>query len=562
MPSIADIEFHVRSYRSALKSNLEITINSLTNPHNRLGSILHPQAENPEVVDFSALVYSLLRLPPEIDQLSLVVMGQNLDVFAQHGFPHIRHWTKSTATSRRRTNFISLKDGICASVIGSISDVDDLVNNLIAYQVEWNKFHLLLTSKFKNIAAFRRALSKNELASAINASPEDWANFVSALGPEASARLTHIYRHLHNFRIRLLAGSWIDYTKTVQRWWKNIASTISQLPARSAVHMSHSSLYFVSSNQHSLLNLFTGFPLKMRARLIANIKADRPELYQLWQQIQSGNSPLPESDFLFYISQFYRHDPQFKTALSTLQKQLGIITIPSSHFLDVNVQIFPLKNLVKSKYLCSQLTISDKNKLARSSAYILNIDYPLGFAAYHILNEILENVRELKGVYILGKAAVLNSELGDIEIPKVVFDEHTQNTYLFNNCFNSFFPFANNQGSVLTNQKAVSVLSAFLENDDLFKKYFDNNLTIIEMESGPYLSAVCEATYDQRFPQNTIVDLHQAPFDIGIINYTSDTPYSKAKNLGTGSLRLNGAEPVYLGTLTILQRIINQETKR
>ncbi|HEX8923980.1 MAG TPA: hypothetical protein VF828_04580, partial [Patescibacteria group bacterium] len=70
---------------------------------------------------------------------------------------------------------------------------------------------------------------------------------------------------------------------------------------------------------------------------------------------------------------------------------------------------------------------------------------------------------------------------------------------------------------------------------------------------------ITEATYDQQTPRNTIVDLNSAPFDIGIINYTSDTPYSKAKNLGSSHLTLNGVEPVYLGSLAILQRIIDLE---
>ena len=94
------------------------------------------------------------------------------------------------------------------------------------------------------------------------------------------------------------------------------------------------------------------------------------------------------------------------------------------------------------------------------------------------------------------------------------------------------------------------------------KKYLENDLTVIEMESGPYLSAVTEATFDQQLPRDTIIDLNQAPLDIGIINYTSDTPYSLAKNLGAGSLELNGLEPVYLGSLTVLQRIINLEESR
>jgi hypothetical protein len=190
---------------------------------------------------------------------------------------------------------------------------------------------------------------------------------------------------------------------------------------------------------------------------------------------------------------------------------------------------------------------------------IFNIDYPLGFAAYHILNEVLENVASVKGVYVLGKAAVLNSEIGDIEVSRVVFDEHTQNTYMFKNCFNSFFPFVNNQGSILTNQKAVSVLGTFLENDALLKKYSENNLTCVEMESGPYLSAITEATYDQQLPRNSIVDLNSAPLDIGIINYTSDNPYSLNRTLGDGFLGLSGLESVYLGSLAILQRIINLE---
>jgi hypothetical protein len=42
-------------------------------------------------------------------------------------------------------------------------------------------------------------------------------------------------------------------------------------------------------------------------------------------------------------------------------------------------------------------------------------------------------------------------------------------------------------------------------------------------------------------------------------SYTSDTPYSRAKNLGAGALNLAGIEPVYLGSLAILQRIINLE---
>lgn len=560
MPAtINDIELHVKSYRSALKSNLEITINSLSNPHIRMESILHPHADNPAILDFSALLYSLLRLPDTIDRVSLVIMGQNPRVFATHGFPHITTWTQTSSPARRRTHFVDTAKGIDAAIIGSISDVDDLINLLIAFQVEWNKFHLALRI-YPGYKALQSAIESQKILTDLNISADDWTKFIKALGPHSSYRLKHLYEKMVDIRVRLLAGSWIDYTKTVQRWWKNAASTVSSLPH--PLHLSKSRIYFVSSNTHSLLNLFTGFPHKTKPALLKNLDRDYPKLHDLWQQIKSGNHSLPEPDFLFYLSKFFLTRPEFQQELVKLQQKLGIISIPSTHNLDVNVQIFPLKNIVRSRHLSPQIKIKNPKKISRSDALIFNIDYPLGFAAYHIFNEMLENVDRIEAIYILGKAAVLNSELGDIEIPKVVFDEHTQNTYMFDNCFNTFFPFPNHQGSILTNQKAVSVLSAFLENEALFKKYFDNNLTVIEMESGPYLSAVCEATFDQQFPRHSIVDLHSAPFDIGIINYTSDTPYSKAKNLGTGALELNGAEPVYLGTLSILQRIIDLEEQK
>jgi len=235
------------------------------------------------------------------------------------------------------------------------------------------------------------------------------------------------------------------------------------------------------------------------------------------------------------------------------------LNIPSAHYLNINTQIFPLKNIVKSKYLDSRIRLKKPKKLSKSNAIIFNIDYPLGFAAFHILEEILSNVNQVKGVYITGKAAALNSQIGDIQIPRLVFDEHTQNSYMFTNCFNKFFPYTSQNASILTGQKAVSVLGTYLENQDLIDKYSQNDLTVVEMESGPYLSAITEATYDNRVPKGTIVDLNNAPLDIGIINYTSDTPYSQTKNLGHLGLNLKGVEPVYLSSLAILQRIINLE---
>lgn len=548
MSSINSIDLHLRTYRSALKSNLEITLHSLTSSYLKIDSILHPFATDPTRLDPSALVYSLLRLPKDVDRSKTIVMGQNPQVFIDNGFSDVTKWKKSTVTARRRTRFFNSKTAILASFLSSISDIDDIVNLLLAYQIEWNKFHQIAISAYPHYSEFKNAFIKNsepvEELKLLQLSPEDWQNIKTSLGKNWRLRLKRIYHHPQNLRLRLLAGSWIDYAKTTQAWWKNITSSLSP-----SLDISRQKIYFVSSNSHSLLNLVTGFSLQSEKTLLKLSPDNYPEL-----------SPyIHKNDYLYYLSKYLIKDKKYQEAWQKIQNRLGIITIPSSTRLNLTTQIFPLKNFLKSTNLDPRLKISKPSKIASSDALIFNIDYPLGFAAYHILSELLENISAIKGVYVLGKAAVLNSEIGDLEIPRLTFDEHTQNSYVYRNCFNTFFPYTNTQGSILTEQKSVTVLGTFLENGALLKKYSENNLTIIEMETGPFLSAITEATHDQQTPRGTMIDLNSAPFDIGIINYTSDTPYSKAKNLGAGSLNLAGIEPVYLGSLAILQRIINLE---
>jgi len=73
--------------------------------------------------------------------------------------------------------------------------------------------------------------------------------------------------------------------------------------------------------------------------------------------------------------------------------------------------------------------------LRSSQAVIVNIDYPLGLAAYNILREVGETAAELRGVYILGKAATLNADVGDVMISSVVHDEHSGLHYWLDNAF-------------------------------------------------------------------------------------------------------------------------------
>jgi hypothetical protein len=82
------------------------------------------------------------------------------------------------------------------------------------------------------------------------------------------------------------------------------------------------------------------------------------------------------------------------------------------------------------------------------------------------------------------------------------------------------------------------------------------------MEAGPYLSAVSEMVRPRRHPNNEIVNLYTAPFDIGLLHYASDTPLGKGRNLGAGSLSYFGMDPTYATSLAIVRRILQQEIRR
>lgn len=530
------ISLHLRTYRSALKSTHEITIKSLETTHINMHSTLHPHAGNPEQIDVPALAYALLRLPEITDNVDKVILGQNQSLFLNiQEDPN--SWQPVSAPARRRRIYHNPINHSLCCFIGSISDIDDITTTLTAYQIEWNKLHFLLQQK-----TIDQILPASELQ-----------NLYKALGSNYQARLDLIKTKVQSLRLRLLASSWVDYAKTTQSWWKHLAKTVSD-----TLHISHQTIYFVSSNSHSLLNLITTVPLKEEIQISKYLEVEKPNLYNLYQKIKSKEHSLPLPDFLYYASKFLPKDRLFNLQQQE-ESRLGIIQVDSPEQLFLTTQLISVKSLSKAN-LDPELKIKNPTQLANSNALIFNIQYPLGFLAYHILNETLENVARIKGVYVMGKAAVLNGQLGDIQVPRLVFDEHTQNSYLFHNCFNHDFPFVNNQGSILTNQKAVTVLGTFLQNPELLEQYSENNLTVLEMESGPYLSAIAEATYQERLPQNTIVDLNQAPFDIGIINYTSDNPYSQNSNLGAQpSLDLAGVEPTYLASRAILQRILDLE---
>jgi hypothetical protein len=163
-------------------------------------------------------------------------------------------------------------------------------------------------------------------------------------------------------------------------------------------------------------------------------------------------------------------------------------------------------------------------------------------------------------VYVLGKAATLNADVGDVMIPNVVYNEHSGNTYWLDNCFSANDVQPNLvYGSALDNQRAVTVRGTFLQNRDYLDFYYQGRYTVVEMEAGPYLDACYEIGQSERYPVNESVNMAQVNFDLGIVHYASDTPYTQARTLGARGLSYRGMDSTYASAIAVARRILQRE---
>lgn len=557
-----EIDLYLRTIYSLLRSSNEVHIRTLEEVHAGMNSSLHTKSRE-DSPDISALLYALLRLPEIIFHVKKVILGQSAANFASYGCGDVETWQDVSAKARRRRCFYDGNQTL-ACYIASRSDIDDVVPALTAIQIEWNKLHFLLNTLPEGLlleATPANPQSFQRLARYLRIKEEELARLFTVLGDNFFTYMSIIASETSDLTVQLVSGSLNDYRKATEGWWTNIETHVPIVTKRP--------IYFVSSNTHSLANLLTGFSLTKREELLSFIQEDDPALQVAWEEMQLDANNASQENFFYYAMRSYlTAHPKNSLALEQLafENEHGIKRLSSVHSFDVEASVMELAKLDPNTIDPRLVPEDDRAQLAfleKSDAIILNIDYPLGFAAYNLLTKIAENSSNILGIYIMGKAASLNGIRGDVILPNVVYDEHSRNTYLFNNTFTAADIAPNlNYGTVLDNQKAVSVLGTFLQNRNVLDVVYREGYTDVEMEAGPYLSAVYELYRPQRHPSDEIVNLYGLPFDLGILHYVSDTPYSKGKNLGAGGLSYYGMDSTYAVSLAILKRIITLEQVR
>lgn len=548
-----DTELFIKLYRSFLASGGSLEIEQLISPYIDMHPFLHQKAGSTEI-DSGAFIYSLLRLPKEIHKVKEIVLAQSLKIFKREGID-TGSWIELAAPARRRKMYFDGNNKLYV-IINSVTDVDDVVCLLTAFQIEWNKIRNSLL--FLKDLEFEKVITSRNFGHVSKFTRIDnilWQKLAKIMREEFEPTLRTIRQASVEFKVKLLKGSYIDYVNSTQEWFENIVQHTQYSDFR------EKPIYFVSSNTHSIVNNITGFVNSIEGELITYMQdTQMDDLLTYYSSINQGKLPGSKENLLWYVLKKYElTNPEVKDRRLQREHELGIDFIEAKQAMDVNAQLIKVNKLNKS-HLPDKIR-ANLDFLENSEAVIFNIDYPLGFGAYMILSTMLRNIQSIKGVYILGKASFLNGKLGDIALPTRVFDDHTKNTFVIKNAFskNHFSEFE--AGSVLSDQHALSTKGTLLHPQETMKDYFIDGYTVIEMENGPYLNALYETIYYDRYPENTLRDMLKSHIDLGIIHYASDTPFTKSVTLGTRNLGYDGVEATYVSSLAILRRIVEMESK-
>ena len=561
-----EIELYMRTYYSLLRSSDAIRIETLVESHLAMRSSLHEHAAE-AAPDVSALMYSALRLPPCIVQVEEVLIGQMDRAFVAAGYKNIASWQQVYAPGRRRRTHFN-GDNTLAVYIVSRSDIDDLVPMLTAFQIEWNKLHHLMQGEAVRDLLQRQRQQRSipaadfeELARRLRMSPGDLRRLRLLWKEEFAENLLYISRHRKSMSVRLISGSLADYRRATDSWWRHLCDELTA----DGIELGERPIYFVSSNTHALINLLAGFARRYEESLVNYIEGFQEKSLLTEYEDTKASYSKSTDNFLYFVLRQYLSDKggEARRILQEEESRLGIYRVPSRQGFAMETQVIELGKL-EARWFDRRLgRADDLQPLRHSNAIIINIDYPLGMSSYELLSRISAGAGRLEGVYVMGKAATLNGRIGDMMIPNVIHDEHSQNTYLIRNCFTARHVRAYmRHGNVLDNQKAVTVLGTFLQNPNYMSVFYKEGYTVIEMEGGPYLSAIYEAFRPQRHPINEIVNLQSVHFDTGFLHYASDKPLKVGQNLGAGSLSYGGVEPTYAAAIAILRRIFYNETEK
>src|SRR5437879_8258171 len=164
-------------------------------------------------------------------------------------------------------------------------------------------------------------------------------------------------------------------------------------------------VYFVSSNTHSLVNLLSGSQRRHQGEIVEYIeRSNNLELVPELRKLRQGQSRGNWDNFLYYAARsYYGQSPEAgerRAQRSREEEERGIFFLPSQAGLDVAAQVIILDRLVAGD-LDARLGNPAVDRLKRSPAVLINVNYPLGLRAYNVLRQVAVSVETVRGGYLL-----------------------------------------------------------------------------------------------------------------------------------------------------------------
>lgn len=570
------LEAYLRIYREHAHLPALLRVSELEPCHGRICSSLHRgvQSRHPDV---SAFLYAVLRVPGCISRVSRVVLGPTAEVFAAGGYAHVEAWPRVQSQARRRRYHY---DGgqVLAVFVSSITDLDDLIPSLCALQIEWNKMHRLLNAPAPepalgpDLAAGRisAAQAGPDIRRCLGLSRADWELLSQVWTDDWDRKWADMARAPLDLTVERLPLHADHFEEAAGQWWAMVSSRLalgaSAREDPTCAGCPGEPLYLVSSNTHSLANLITGFAAVHEQDLLTFIERENPEdLRAAWQDARR-DPDLPMANLLYYALRLYQQgDPAAAAARLSWEESMGFQRFAPDQYPHLELQRIAINRLDPGR-LDSRLRWSPV--LARSPAVLVNMDYPLGQAAGHVLARACELFPALRGVFILGKSAAMIGRLGDIIIPSCVYDSRSRIRYRFENSLGvrHLVPYLS-RIAAFDDQKTITVPGTFLHGRSTVGHLLGDDFTGLEMEAGPFMAALHRHFHRQGLGPAPGLDrvAHVRPpagFSLGLLHYTSDTPYNIRPSLLSTRLGLSGLEAVYAASLATLQRIMDLEAER
>ncbi len=560
----SELDAYIQTYTSLLESSAVVRVAALEEAHIAALPYLHPFCAHPEVHDICAFGYGAMRLPALMPWIRHVYFASSHEQFERAGLG-VGNWKRLHARGRSRA---FLWDGCdrLAIFIASQSDIDDLVPMLTAYQLEWNKFHdrLRQCSLGHRLLSFDLKLSRNDLEQEFQLSERMASQLIEALGSHWQASLAQIADRPSALSLRLLTNSHTDHRRAAYRWWRGVESEYQRVGSTN-----RKAIYFVSSSTQMMSNLVGGFARSRRDEIIEYVRSTNHEgLRPVLDRALAERDQALLNNLIFYVMRAWAgHDERIETEIRDESRSYeadgGVLSIDADPQVDPVTQVVDISQ-IRPERLDPRLWMPDIHRLATSDAVIINVDHPRGMAAYHHLMQTGEGTSEVRGVYFVGKSMMLSGHAGNVAVPSTVRDDHSGNTYVIHNCFSAgdVQPLLDD-AHVFDNQKAVTVRGSLLQNYGYLAALQREGATILDTESGPYLSAVYELSRPERHPTRQTVVLEDGlPFEVGVLHCAVDTLQSKRQNLSSTSQTFLGVASTTACSIAILRRILAAEIDR